>query len=206
MEFLITESQLKIILEQQNESRLSDAMKILHSFTTNLVDKVKTTYGINLKMLLMWGTSIGGMAMPLDNYIRNGNFTMTEDQKYLVIAGVIFILFFEGKRGMSKILETIKREKLDDEFEKVLDKATKLKNAFIGFLETIKATSSVFAETVAYSFIIPIINDLFELAHKTKDLKETSIIIAERLLSSGVVLIGREALISLIRKIIKKLK
>ena len=204
MEFLISESQLKTILEEEGKSKLKDNMKTLYSFTNNLVNRVGTVYGINLKMLLMWGTSVGGMVMPLDNYIRNGRFDLSDDQRYLVLVGIIFILYFEGKRGISKILETIKKEKLDEEFETILDKATKLKKAFNGFLDTVRGSSAVFSETIAYSFLIPIVTDIMEIARGTADLKETSILIAERLIASGVVLVGRETLISLIRKMMKK--
>lgn len=204
MEFLITESQLKIILEEQGKSKFTDNMKILQSFTNNLVNRINKVYGINVKMLLTWGTSVGGMVMPLDNFIKNNVFTLTDDQRMLILAGVVFILFFEGKRGLSKILEAIKKENIEKEFEIVLEKGTQLKEAFQGFLESFRATSAVFMETVAYSFLIPIITDILEVAHGTMSLREASIFIAERLLASGVVVLSREALISLLRKILKK--
>lgn len=206
MEFLITEAQLKIILEEQGNSKLTDNMKTLYSFTTNMVNRVMKVYKLNLKMLLTWGTSVGGMMMPLDNFIRNGNFEMTDDQRMLVLSGVIFILFFEGKRGLSKILETIKKEKLDEEFEVILDKAFQLKSAFQGFLETVKVSSSVFLDIVAYGFLLPIIPDFFEIIRGTKDLKEASILIAERLIASGVVSVSKDMLVTTIRKILKKFK
>ena len=206
MEFLITEAQLKIILEEQGNSKLTDNMKTLYSFTTNMVNRVMKVYKLNLKMLLTWGTSVGGMMMPLDNFIRNGNFEMTDDQRMLVLSGVIFILFFEGKRGLSKILETIKKEKLDEEFEVILDKAFQLKSAFQGFLETVKVSSTVFLDIVAYGFLLPIIPDFFEIIRGTKDLKEASILIAERLIASGVVSVSKDVLVTTIRKILKKFK
>jgi len=95
-------------------------------------------------MLATFGTSVGGFMMPLDNYIKNGNFDLTDDQRMLVLAGVVFIIFFENKRGLTKILELIKREKIEDEFETVLNKGFELKNAFEGFLNTVKTTSAVF--------------------------------------------------------------
>ena len=60
MEFLINESQLKKILMEQDESRMTDHMKQLYSFTSNLVSRVFKKYHINAKMLLTWGTSVGG--------------------------------------------------------------------------------------------------------------------------------------------------
>lgn len=206
MEFLITESQLKKILQEQKDSKFSDNMKTLYSFTSNLVNRVSKAYGVNLKMLLMWGTSVGGMVLPLDFYIRNGEFNLTDDQRYLVLAGVIFILFFEGRRGINKILKVIKDEGLENEFDKVLQKGTALKESFSGFLESLKLTSSVFMETVAYSFLIPIITDIMEMSRNTSSPNEIAARIAERLLASGVVLLSREALTTILRRIIKRLK
>ena len=70
MEFLITEQQLKVILEEQNDSKLTDYMKTMYSFTNNMVSRIQKVYALNLKMLLTWGTSVGGLVMPLDNFIR----------------------------------------------------------------------------------------------------------------------------------------
>jgi hypothetical protein len=80
MEFLITETQLKTILTEQDKSKMTEDMKTLYSFTENIVNRVKTIYGINLKMLLTWGTSVGGLMMPLDNFIKSGNFDLNEQQ------------------------------------------------------------------------------------------------------------------------------
>jgi hypothetical protein len=40
MDFLINESQLRVILKEQDESKMSNYMKTLYSFTYNLVNKV----------------------------------------------------------------------------------------------------------------------------------------------------------------------
>lgn len=206
MEFLITEQQLKVILEEQNDSKLTDYMKTMYSFTSNMVSRIQKVYALNLKMLLTWGTSVGGLVMPLDNFIRNGGFSLNDDQRMLVLAGIVFILFFEGKRGFQKTLEVIKREDIQGEFESILNKATELKIAFEEFMESIRGSSSVFLETMAYSFIIPIAVDIMELSHGTDDVKGVALRITERLLASGVVLASRDILNTVIRRMIKRLK
>lgn len=206
MDFLINESQLRTILMEQDKSKMSGYMKKLYSFTTNIVNRVSKSYGLNLKMLLTWGTSVGGMVMPLDNYLRTGNFDLTDDQRYLVLAGIAFILFFESKKGLTQILEKIKEEGLEDTFKVGLEKAKDLKQSFQSFLSTINVTVGSFLDTVAYSFLIPIIVDIQHAAMKSSDLKETSIIIAERLIASGVVVVTAKVLSSVIKKILEKLK
>jgi flagellar biosynthesis/type III secretory pathway protein FliH len=155
---------------------------------------------------MTWGTSVGGMVMPLDNYLRTGNFDLTDDQRYLVLAGIAFIMFYENKRGLSKILEKIKEDGLEDAFKSGLEKAKDLKESFKSFLSSINVTVGSFLDTVAYSFLIPIILDIQSVASKSTDLKEASMLITERLIASGVVIVSAKVLASVIKKILERLK
>lgn len=181
-------------------------MKKLYSFTNNMVNRVSKSYGLNLKMLLTWGTSVGGMVMPLDNYLKTNNFNMTDDQRYLVLAGIAFMFFFEGKKGITQILEKIKEEGLEDVFNEAMSKGIELKESFKSFLSAVNVTVSSFLDTVAYSFLIPIIIDIQGIASNSTNLKETSMLIAERLIASGVVTVGAKVLANVIRKISDRIK
>ena len=206
MEFLITESQLKTILTEQDKSKMTDDMKEQYSFTENLVNRVKSIYGINLKMLLTWGTSVGGLMIPLDEFIKTGDFNLTEEQGILIIAAVASMLFFENKRGISRLIEKIRDEEVLPQFEQILSKGQELKSAFVGFLNSINITIGSFMEVAAYSFLIPIIFDITAIAESSTNLRQSSLQIVERLLASGVIGLSGQALTVAIRKILKKLK
>ena len=206
MDFLINESQLRAILQEQDESRMSDYMKTMYSFTKNLANRVGKVYGLNLKMLLTWGTAVGGLVMPLDQFIKSGNFDLSDDQRYLVLAGAAFILFYDNKKGLVNVLEKIKEEGLEEVFRATLDKGRELKSAFKGFLSSINVSIGSFMDTVAYAFLIPIIVDIQHIAEGSVDPKDAGLLIAERLISSGIVVVGTQALSQVIRKIIQKLK
>jgi len=206
MDFLINESQLRKILQEQDESKMTDYMKTMYSFTKNISNRVSKVYSLNVKMLLTWGTAVGGLVMPLDKFIRDGNFELTDDQRYLVLAGIAFITFYENKSGLVKILKKIKEEGLEDVFRSVLEKSKDLKSSFKGFLSSLNITVSTFMDTVAYSFLIPIIMDIQYIASNTSSPKESAILIAERLVASGVVVIGAQVLSQVIKKIIEKIK
>ena len=206
MDFLINEFQLRTILQEQDESRMNGYMKTMYSFTKNLVNRAGKVYNLNLKMLLTWGTAVGGLVMPLDQFIKSGEFNLSDDQRYLVLAGIAFILFFDNKKGLVKILEKIKEEGLEDVFRKTLEKGKDLKSSFKGFLSSLNVSVSSFMDTVAYSFLIPIILDIQNIAESSVDPKEAGLLIAERLVSSGIVVVGAQVLSQVIRKIIQKLK
>jgi len=206
MDFLINESQLRTILQEQDESRMNGYMKTMYSFTKNLVNRAGKVYNLNLKMLLTWGTAVGGLVMPLDQFIKSGEFNLSDNQRYLVLAGIAFILFFDNKKGIVDVLKKNKEEGLEEVFKKTLDKGKELKSSFKGFLFSLNVSVCSFMDIVAYAFLIPIILDIQNIAESSVDPKEAGLLIAERLVSSGIVVIGAQALSQVIRKIIQKLK
>ena len=204
MDFLINESQLRIILQEQDQSKMSDYMKELYSFTSNLVNKAKKSYGLNLKLLLTWGASVGGLVMPLDNFIRTGRFELTDEQATLILIGVACTYFYDNVKTLKTILTKIKEEGLEDTFKEVLIKSRNLRDSFFNFMKSVNVTLGSTLELVTYSFLIPIITDIQSAIMQGSDIQTTSMTIAKRLFASGVVLIGQIALTETIKKILKK--
>jgi len=205
MEFLITESQLRVLLQEEEKSQLGLYMKNMYAFTKQMLNKVFKSYGINLRMLLTWGTSVGGLVLPLDQYLRTQHLALNEDQRMLVLVGIIFALFFETKRPFVKIMSLIKENGLEDIFQDGLRKGTQLRDAFTNFLSSANTGVGTFLEAIAYSFLIPIITDVQSVLSQTEDIETSSILIAERLLATGLVLVGKQALIDVVKNILKKI-
>jgi hypothetical protein len=206
MEFLINEQQLKVILREQKESKMTDYMKELHSFTTEVVNRVMKKYEINLKMLMTWGTAVGGLLMPLDVFLKTGQFDVSDSQRYLVLAGVAAILFFDNKRLVSKIIKKIKEEGLEEVFDVAINKGSQLKNTFFEFLESLNLSISTFVDVMAYTFLLPILTDIHSVATNTTDINEAALMIGERLLASGVIASGGTLLNVIIKKLINRFK
>ena len=203
MDFLINESQLRLILQEQDQSKMNDYMKELYSFTSNLVNKAKKSYGLNLKLLLTWGASVGGLVMPLDRFIRSGRFELTDEQATLILVGIACTFFYDNAKALRTILLKIKDEGLENTFEEVLVKSKNLKNSFTNFLKSANVTLGSTLELVTYSFLIPIITDIQSAIVDGGDLQTTAMTIAKRLVASGVVLVGQIALTETIKKILK---
>ena len=206
MDFIINENQLRAILREQDESKMTTYMKRLYSFTKEVVNRVGKKYDLNVKMFLTWGTSVGGLILPLDNFIRNGSFNVTDDQRYLILAGIASILFFNNKKTTKELIKKIDEEGLKNTFNIVLKKSEELEEAFVGFLNGIKISVGTFLDTVAYAFLIPIITDIQHYISNSSDPRETGKIILERLIASGIVVMGAETLSALIAKLIRKFK
>ena len=204
MDFLINESQLRVILQEQDQSKMSDYMKELYSFTSNLVNRAKKTYGLNLKLLLTWGASVGGLVMPLDNFIRTGRFELTDEQATLILIGVACTYFYDNVKTLKSILTKIKEEGLEDTFKEVLIKSRNLRDSFFNFMKSANVSLGSTLELISYSFLIPIITDIQSAITEGSDIQTTSMRIAQRLIASGVIVVGQIALTKTIKKIIKK--
>ena len=205
MEFLINESQLRVILQEQDQSKMTDYMKELYSFTSNIINKVRRNYRLHLKFLLTWGTSVGGLVMPLDNFIRSGRFDITDEQVALLLVGVACTYFYDNETTLKKILSKIKEEGLEDVFKEVLLKGKNLKDSFIKFIKSSIVTINSTLGIITYAFLIPIITDIQSMIISGDDARTIAMKIAKRLIASGVVSVSQVTLTEIIRKIIKKL-
>lgn len=204
MNYLITEEQLRIIVKEEKDAKLTNYMKQMYSFTHKIVSISKKKYGLNVRFLLSMGTAIGGFLLPLDRYIKEGSFDLNDEQIALILTGIASVIFYENKRNITEIINRIKEEGLSDYFESVLEKSDKLKTAFKNFLESLSLTLSSVQEIISYSFLLPLITDFINVAHGTSNFWEASQIMTERMLASGVVIVSGEILNNLINKILRK--
>lgn len=205
MDFIINESQLRKILLESDESRMSDDMKILYSYTKNLITKAKKTYGFNLQLLLTWGASVGGLVMPLDAFIRTGRFDLNDNQQTLILIGIACTYFYDNSKVLKSIVEQIQEEGIEDAFKEVLVKTKNLKSSFVDFIKSLGVTGKGVFDLIAYSFLIPIITDIQDVAMNTTNLDVATGLISERLIASGVVVVSSMVLNSVVKKILERL-
>jgi hypothetical protein len=144
--------------------------------------------------------------LPLDEYIRTNEFKVDENQAALILLGVVSIIYFDNKSLFEKIYSKIKEEGLEQIFLKVYTKGLKLREAFLGFLNSLQLSITSISELISYSFLIPIILDIQNLVRSSGDFEKTAENITERIVASGLVLVSAEILNEVLRKISKRIK
>jgi hypothetical protein len=192
MNYLISEQQMKIIIEQVSDDNFVKNLKMMESFSNKMVNTVKDRYDLNLNTPLNMGFSIGGFIMPINSFINNLKVETNQSQAFLLLAGVTVVNFTKDKIMIKKITDKIKSEKLEDIFEKVLSKSNELKNTFIGFIKSLGVKTD---NILSYSFLIPIITDIKDNSNKEPNS------ITNLILSSGITQVDK----SILNKIIHNL-
>ena len=202
--YILTEHQLSLILSEIRSDRLTSSVKSLNTFSKKIISSVARKYKINLRVLLTWGSAVGGFMMPRNEYIKTGNFDMNDEQISLVLVGVVATYFLNNKTTLNLLISKIKEEGLYDFFSNVLSKSNELKDAFFSFIKSLNSTFESTVEIVSYAFLIPIVDDVLSYVTQSKPFIESAENIAERLIASGVVVLAGQALLDIINKIIKR--
>lgn len=205
MDFYITEKQLKQILTESENNKFSENLQFLYSSLVNTIGKVQRKYGINLRMLLTWGPAVGGMTSPLDNFIRNGQFQLNDNQIALLVCSALFMAFFENRKQTKQLKSQVEKEGLTDLLEGLKNKAIKLKKSFSKFLKSSGIVLNNVNEALAYSFLIPIITDIQDAITTSEDKSKIAILIVKRLIASGVLMMSSEIIYEVMKKLSKKL-
>jgi phage-related protein len=163
MKIIITEQQKRIILTESTSEELGSIIKKNTRRVKNIIDQAQNQIGMNLGLLLTWGAGIGGFIGPVEDFVRGRYPEMDEREITLVLMGVIATYFIDNKKIVTKIYNDIQENGLSKAFEVILKKSDLLRNTFVDFIDSLGLSFHRVTNMLSYTFIIPLINPLFEL-------------------------------------------
>ncbi len=204
MNYLISESQMQVIISESLRERFSDNMKELNNISKKVIEDVFTVYKLNFKFLLTWGASIGGMIGPLKSWIEGNIPNLTEYEVSLLTLGAVAQFYYDNERKLKNLYKKISDHGLQSEFEVAQIKADQLKRAFTDFISMLAITSTSIINNMSYAFILPILEDLYYLSIGADNTQGLIQLIGKRLVASGAMIVTGALLSNLIKKMIQK--
>ena len=124
-----------------------------------------------------WGSVIGGFARPISKYMEGTYPNLTEQDITLITFGIILTFFSNNKEKLNKVLQLIKEKGIITFFDRAILKAYDLKDAFIGFLDSLNLTMSKVSNMLAYCFLIPLVPLLKDLADLNLSKEQVDLIV-----------------------------
>ena len=200
MKIIITENQNKALLNESVSESIIRSYRSMKKFTEKVLKETKETTGLDFEFLMSWGSTLGGLMMPVSQFIEGNHPELTSLDISLLITGAMVTYYTSNKKVLSKILESIKEKGLVDVFDEVLSSTSNLKDTFLSFISSLNITMGKMANMLAYTFLIPLLPQLYEMAQTGYD-QNTVNQIVKRILSYGTI-IGSSAII---RELIKKI-
>ena len=205
MKIIITENQKNSLLTESVSDKISKSYKSMKKFTEDVLKETTQVTGLDFGFLLSWGATIGGLMMPIEQFIKGEYPELTSTELSLLITGVMVTYYSSNKKVLSELLKQIKEKNLVDVFDKMLGSANSLKDTFLSFVESLNITMSKLSNMMAYTFLIPILPQLYEMAQSGYD-QNTINEIVKRLLSYGVIIGSSVIIRELIKKIVNRFK
>lgn len=204
MKIIITESQYKKILFESRLKSLENKVDELKDFFKKVSSESKKQIGLDLSFLTTWGVTIAGFVSPVQQYISGSFPELSSSDLALLSTGIILTYYESNKEMLGKVLEKIKERELIFEFDKSLEVATKLKDVFFNFVNSLAIPVSKISNMLAYTFLIPLIPDLYEVAQgfDSLNIKETIL----RILSFIGISFSGVFVKRLIQEIVKRFK
>ena len=205
MKIIITENQKNSLLTESVSDKISKSYKLMKKFTEDVLKESTKVTGLDFGFLLSWGATIGGLMMPIEQFIKGEYPELTNTELSLLITGVMVTYYSSNKKVLAELLKQIKEKKLIDVFNEMLGTTENLKNTFLSFVESLNVTISKLSNMMAYTFLIPILPQLYEMAQSGYDQNIINQII-KRLLSYGVIIGSSVVVRELIKKIVDRFK
>ncbi len=205
MKIIITENQNRSLLNEGVSESIVRSYRSMKKFTEKVLKETRDTTGLDFEFLMSWGSTLGGLMMPVSQYIEGKHPELTSLDISLLITGAMVTYYTSNKKALSKILETIKEKGLVNVFDEVLSATSNLKDTFLSFVSSLNITMGKMANMLAYTFLIPLLPQLYEMAQTGYDQNTVNQII-KRILSYGAI-IGSSAIVrELIKKIVNRFR
>jgi hypothetical protein len=205
MKVVITENQNKLLLTEGLSEKILASYKSMGKFADRVLKETKEVTGIDFGFLLSWGATLGGLMMPVSKFIEGEHPELTSVDLSLLVTGVMVTYYSSNKKTLSKILSIIKERGLVEVFDKMLSTTSNLKDTFLSFIGSLNITMSKISNMLAYTFLIPILPQLYEMAQMGFDQTTVNQII-KRILSYGTIVGSSIIIREIIRKIINRFK
>lgn len=205
MDIILTESQYVKLLVERNENKILGALEKSKDFAKKIFDDVKKQFGIDFTFLGSWGAVIGGFSGPITKYMEGLYPNLEQQDITLITFGIILTFFSSNKEKLNKVLQLIKERGIITFFDRALLKAYDLKDAFVGFLESLNLTMSKVSNMLAYCFLIPLVPLLKELSDLNLSKDQIDLVVSS-ISHWGAVTGGSKIVESMVSSILKRFK
>lgn len=203
MNLVITESQYKIVLTENTNSELKTILTSSIDYAKNLKKRVLKDFGLSFKFLLTWGSAIGGLGKPLEEFLRGEHPELSENDITKIMVAALAMIYYNNKEQVQDIYKDIKENGLLSILKEVVVKGKMLMRVFNEFMKNLATMGHQFADIMSYTYLIPLIGYL-DYIYKDESLgrQELNDIIT-RLLASGAFVVGGNMLKDILLKISK---
>ena len=188
----------KQFLKESVQHNLAHNLRSLYLDSKDILSDFDKTWNLNLKLLSTWGAALGGVMLPMKNWIEQKYPELSYEQVILVLMGSIISFFYDNEYFISAIVKKIKKEGLMEEFKQSTIVSQKLVNSLTNLLNKMNFVGNDNVDYLSFAYVLPMLEDL------KKGISIDNLdAVSNRIYSSGVVLTNKSSIKFFLRKLIE---
>lgn len=205
MDIILTESQYISILLERNEKDIAKKFIDAKQKLKEILSDVQKQFNLDFTFLGTWGSIIGGFIGPISSYMEGKYPNLSHTDISLICFGIILTFFSDNREKLRKVLELIKETGIVTFFDRAINKAYDLRDAFFSFLESLNITFSNVSNMIAYTFLVPLVPLIEKVAQMDLTESQINLIIVGITHYTGV-MFGSKIIKALVTKMIERFK
>lgn len=203
---LINESQKQRLLLETSGGEMDNVIKKNYRLVKKILTTSSKQLNTDLKFLITWGASIGGMVGPINDFVQGKYPELNDVQLSLLLTGVIATYYFDNKTLMDKLYKKLTEEGIFTQFLTVIKKCDELRDSFLTFIDSLGITLHKVTNMMSYTFIIPLLPLVYNMSMSGSVTEKEISEIVIRLSSFGLVAVSGVIMKELISKIVRRFR
>jgi hypothetical protein len=203
---LINESQKQRLLLETSGNEMDNVIKKNYQLVKKILSTSSKQLNTDLKFLITWGASIGGMVGPINDFVQGKYPELNDVQLSLLLTGVIATYYFDNKTLMDKLYKKLTEEGIFTQFLTVIKKCDELRDSFLTFIDSLGITLHKVTNMMSYTFIIPLLPLVYNMSMSGSVTEKEISEIVIRLSSFGLVAVSGVIMKELISKIVRRFR
>ena len=203
---LINESQKQRLLLESTGGEIENTVKKNYQLVKKILSTSSKQLKMDLKFLITWGASIGGMVGPINDFIQGKYPELNDVQLSLLLTGVIATYYFDNKSLMDKLYIKLNEEGIFKQFLTTIKKCDELRDSFLNFIDSLGITLHKVTNMMSYTFIIPLLPLIYNMAMSGSTSEKEISEIVLRITSFGLVAVSGVIMKELVSKIVRRFR
>ena len=164
MDIIINETQYRKVLLETAKKSIEGESEKNKNLIKRIVSDVKKDFNLDLKFILTYSVTIGGLVGPVYEIMRGNLPDLSDSELSLITVGTIMTYYYNNYELLNRILILIRDNRLINEFNLMLDKTETLKTAFYEFIKSVGITFSSISNVLAFTFLLGVLKVLLTFA------------------------------------------
>jgi len=178
MDVIIKKDQYKKVILEIVQKKIEGSSEENKNLIKKIVGDVKKDFRIDLKFILTYSVTIGGLIGPVYSIVSQEIPELRSSDLALITVGTIMTYYYNNAELLNRILIKIRDNRLINEFNYMLEKTKTLKDSFSDFVGSLQVTIGTMSNILAFTFLLNVLGTMVNFSQNNfSDLETEKFII-----------------------------